>query len=149
MASVRTEVGVEADAHQLWAVVRDFASGPLRMAPGHVVDSRLADGDATVRVVTFANGLAVRERLVAVDDQRRRIVYALLEAGTRSPEHDNATMHVVDEGAGRCRFIWIHDVLPDDLAAGIHEAMEQGAAVIKRTLEAREVRPDALRHPQR
>jgi hypothetical protein len=39
--------------------------------PGLLLDSRL-DGDA--RIVTFANGFAVREVLVDLDDSARRVV---------------------------------------------------------------------------
>lgn len=75
-----------------------------------------------------------RERLVAVDDQERRIVYAVM-GDTMRPAHDNASMQVYADGENRSRFVWIHDVLPDDLATPLRAAMEQGGEVIKRTLE--------------
>jgi hypothetical protein len=133
MATVRVEVSIAAGADVVWAVLRDFADGPTRMAPGYVVASHLLEDDPGIREVTFANGLVVRERLVAVDDDRRRLVYALI-AGSARPEHDNASMQVFPESDARCRFVWIHDVLPDELAAPILAAMEGGVPVIERTL---------------
>ncbi|MEU4425055.1 SRPBCC family protein [Actinoplanes sp. NPDC024001] len=125
MASIRKEVQLSSTADDAWKVIGDFATGPSRMAPGFVVDTR-ADGDQ--RTVTFADGTVAQERLIAVDHDARRIVYALV-----GPEHDNASMQVVDDGHG-CRLIWIHDVLPDGVAARIEAAMTQGLAVIRRTL---------------
>jgi hypothetical protein len=91
------------------------------------------DGD--IRVVTFAKGTIARERLVARDETARRIVYSLI-GDTVRPEHDNTAMHIVADGAERCRFIWCRDVLPDDLATPLHAAMEEAAPIIKRTLES-------------
>jgi hypothetical protein len=51
------------------------------------------------------------------------------------PDHDNAVMQVLPDGAGRCRFVWTRDVLPDELAEPLRVAMEQAAPIIKRTLE--------------
>jgi hypothetical protein len=132
MASVRTEALIEAAVDDVWAVIRDFATGPARMAPGFVADSH---ADSDVRTVTFADGTVVRERFVAIDDAERRIVYSVVRGGM-CPEHDNATMRVEPDGVRRSRFVWVHDVLPDDLAPPILAAMKRGTAVIKRTLES-------------
>ena len=76
MASVRTEISIDAPVAHVWEVIGDFGGGTKRMAPGYVVDSRLAADDT--RVVRFANGMVARERLVAVDDEQRRVVYAVV-----------------------------------------------------------------------
>ncbi len=131
MASVRAEISIDVPVARVWEVIGDFGGGPRRMAPGYVLDSRL-EAENT-RVVTFANGIVARERLVAVDDEQRRVVYAVI-GDTLQPEHDNAAMEVVAEGDARCRLVWIHDVLPDELAAPIHAAMQEAALVIARTL---------------
>ena len=130
MATARTEITIDANADDVWEVIRDFENGPLLMARGHVTSSRTEDG---VRVVTFANGSVARERCIAVDDEQRRIVFSII-GGTVVPEHDNATMQVFDDGEGHSRFVWIHDVLPDTLAAPLLAAMEHGNLAIQRTL---------------
>jgi Polyketide cyclase / dehydrase and lipid transport len=131
MASIRTEFSIESDADRVWRVVGDWADGPVDMARSHVVS---CDAEGTVRVVTFADGRSVRERLVARDDDARRIVYSMVGDAVH-PEHDNAVMHVVANGPRRCRFIWSRDVLPDELAEPLHSAMEEAAPIIKRTFE--------------
>jgi hypothetical protein len=72
------------------------------MARGHVMSSH-ADGG--VRVVTFASGTVARERLIAREETARRIVYSLI-GDTVCPEHDDAAMQILADGAGRCRFVW-------------------------------------------
>jgi hypothetical protein len=131
MASIQIQFEVDVAADRVWQVIGDWANGPVAMARGHVVSSQ-ADGD--VRVVNFATGTIARERLVARDDATRRIVYSLMGDSVR-PDHDNAVMQVLPDGAGRCRFVWTRDVLPDELAEPLRVAMEQAAPIIKRTLE--------------
>ncbi|MFC5231101.1 SRPBCC family protein [Pseudonocardia zijingensis] len=130
MALLRTEFPIAATPADAWAVIRDFAAGPLRMAPGFVVGCE-ADGD--VRVVTFADGVVAHERFVALDDRERRITYAVVGGSVR-PDQDTAEMRVVPADGG-CRLIWTHDVRPDELGPAFQAAMDRGAKVIKRTLE--------------
>ena len=138
MALIRTEILIAAAPADVWDVIRDFAAGPLRMAPGFVIGCQT---ESDVRVVTFADGVVVHERFVALDDDERRFVYSVI-GGSVHPDHDTATMQVVPDDGG-CRFVWTHDVLPDELAAAIRAAMEQGAEVIKRTLQAAAPLPGA------
>jgi hypothetical protein len=132
MASIRTEIEIDVDADEVWRVIGDWADGPVNMARGHVVSSH-ADGG--VRVVTFASGTVARERLIARDETARRIVYSLI-GDTAHPEHDNAVMQIVPDGAGRCRFVWSRDVLPDALAGPLLAAMQAAVPLIKRTFES-------------
>jgi len=61
MASIREEIVVEVSPAKVWAVVRDVGAIHQRLVRGFVTDCRL-EGDA--RIVTFANGLVVRELIV-------------------------------------------------------------------------------------
>jgi carbon monoxide dehydrogenase subunit G len=131
MATIIKEILIDARPDDVWDAVRDFGEVHKRLVPGFVTDCRL-DGDA--RVVTFFNGLVAREPLVGVDDGARRLAYAAV--GGRAT-HYNASVQVFAEGAGRTRFIWIIDLLPNELAAPIGAMAEQGIGVIKRTLEAK------------
>ena len=135
MTSVRVHIPLDSDADAAWAVIRDFTTGPARMAPGYVTGSRAAphDGGAPVRLVTFATGSEVRERLVAVDDAERRIVYGVLD-GAVVPEHDNAAMQVLPEGPGRSRLLWVRDVLPDQLGEPLRASMAAAAEHIRSAL---------------
>ena len=136
MALLRTEISIAAAPADVWEVIRYFAAGPLRMAPGHVVGCQ---ADADVRVFTFADGVVVHEQFVELDDAERRIVYGVV-GGSVQPDHDTAQMQVVAEDGG-CRFIWTRDLRPDELAPGFQAAMGRGAEVIKRTLEVAQTEP--------
>lgn len=129
MASIRKEILVEARPEHVWAVVRDVGEIHVRLVPGVVTDCRL-EGDA--RVVTFANGLVVRELIVDINDDDRRLVWAAVGGQFT---HHNASLQIFAEGADRARLVWIADVLPNALAATVDGLMEQGITVMKQTLE--------------
>ena len=129
MASIRKEIALAVRAEAVWDALRDVGAVHRRLAAGFVTDTRL-DGDA--RIVTFANGLVARELIVDVDDRARRVAYAVV--GGRLSHH-HATMQVVADGDGRCRLLWVADLMPHDMAGAIGGMMELGAAAMKRTLE--------------
>ncbi len=139
MATVRTEFEVAADAADIWAVIRRFDTGPLRMAPGFVTGCT-ADGDH--RSVTFADGTVVRERLVSIDEERMRVAYSVVGGDVR-PEHDNAVMRVIPLAPGRSRFLWLRDLLPAESAGAFLASMRAGGEYIKRTFEAHHDEIDA------
>ena len=132
MATVQREIRIDAPPARVWALVSDFHRAPGRMAPGFVVDC-VPDGP-DVRVVTFSTGVVVRERFVGCDEECRRTVFSILE-GSVVPVHDSSSMQVFDDGAGGSRFVWIHDVLPDDLAPRLAAAMEQGLSLLRGVAE--------------
>ncbi|OYU95895.1 MAG: MxaD family protein [Burkholderiales bacterium PBB5] len=130
MACVRKEITIQAPADAVWAAVRDVGQVHRRLVPGVLVDARL-EGDE--RVVSFANGLVVRERIVDIDDMQRRLAYAAVGGRT---SHHNASIQILDEGDSQCRLVWITDLLPQAMAAPIAALVEQGSRVMKQTLEA-------------
>jgi carbon monoxide dehydrogenase subunit G len=130
MASIRKEILIDASPEDVWAAVRDWGALHQRLVPGFVVDTRL-DGDD--RLVTFFNGTVVRERFVDLDDQAHRLVWANVDGPYA---HHNASAQVFGDGERRTRFVWIADLLPDELAERTAEMMENGTEVIKKTLES-------------
>jgi hypothetical protein len=128
MASIHREIIIDAHPDDVWDALRDFGAVHTRLAPGFVLDTRL-DGDA--RIVTLASGSVARETLVDCDDKRRRLVYAI--ASERLKQH-SASAQVFAESDGRTRFVWITDVLPNEIAPYIDAQMEHGAAAIQKAL---------------
>lgn len=127
MACIRREITVDATVEQAWDAVRDVGEIHRRLVPGFVTHCRL-DGDA--RLVTFANGITVRELIVDLDDAARRIAWSA--RGGRLTHH-NASLQVFDDCA-RARLVWIADLLPHEMAPAIAGMIEQGMAAMKRTL---------------
>ena len=134
MASIRRAVVIDAAPDRVWDALRDVGAIHERLAPGFVTDVKLEPG---ARVVTFGNGLVARERIVDLDEDARRLVWSA--SGGRLTHH-NASAQVFDEGAGRSRFVWIADLLPDEVAPAIAAMIEQGLGAIQKTLEASEGR---------
>lgn len=131
MASIRRETLIDAPPDDVWSALRDWGALHERLVPGFVVDTRL-DGD--VRIVTFGSGTVLRERLVDLDDETRRIVWSVVDGPYA---HHNASAQVLAEEDGRARFVWIADLLPDDLADSTGDAMTVGTDVVRKTLEVR------------
>jgi len=131
VAPIRKEILIEAGAETVWATVRDVGALHERLVPGFVVDTRLEDG---ARLVIFGNGMVVRELIVDLDDQARRLAWSA--SGGRLTHH-NASVQVFADGEGRSRLVWIADLLPNELAGDIRAMIEQAAAVMKPTLEGR------------
>jgi hypothetical protein len=129
MASIYKEVTIAASAEHVWAAIRDVGAVHTRFARDMVIDTRLDGND---RIVTFANGEVVRERIVGIDDRRRRLAYAVVEWRTT---HHNASFQVVPESDARCRLVWITDLLPDAMTELVEGFVDQGCAAITRTLE--------------
>jgi len=130
MASIHKELAVDVGADEVWAALR-LVGEPHKLFAPVLVDGQL-DGDT--RTVKFANGMVVQERILDVDDERRRVAYSALNGPGMTYHH--ASMQVVDAGPGRCLFVWITDFLPPDIAGNLAPLVEQGAKALKANLEA-------------
>jgi Polyketide cyclase / dehydrase and lipid transport len=130
MASIRREIVIDASPDRVWDALRDWGALHVRLVPGFATDARLEGED---RIVTFFNGNVLRERLVDLDDDARRVVWSIADPPYI---HHNASAQVFADGADRSLFVWIADFLPHELAARAAPLMEQALGVIKRTLES-------------
>ena len=130
MATVHRETKIARSKDFVWDAIRDVGAIHRRLVPGFVVDCKL-DGDS--RIVTFANGMLVREIIVAVDDQTCRHAWS---ARGKPFTHHNASMQVFSEGDEQSHVVWIADVMPNEVADTVGEMMSQALVVMKRTLES-------------
>jgi hypothetical protein len=128
MATLREVLLLRAPAPRVWDAVRDVGEVSRRLVPGFVTEARL-DGNA--RVLTFANGTTVREEIVSIDDDARRLAYAIPNGRFL---HYQGTVDVEEDGSGS-RLVWTVDLLPDEYADGIRSMMRQGADVMRATLD--------------
>ena len=132
MATLRKQIDVAAGPAAAWDAVRDFGALHTRLVPGFVKDCVL-EQDGAVRLVTFGNGMQVRERLVTRDDAGRRLVYTT-EGGRAT--HYNAVVEVLDAAGGGSRLVWTVDLLPDALAPAVDTMMDAGAKAMAAALRA-------------
>lgn len=130
MATVHKEVIINAPAERVWAAIADVGALHTRLVPGFVIDTVL---EGEVRTVTFGSGMTARETIISIDHAERRFAYSV--ASPRITQH-SASNQIFPAGEGRCRFVWIADVLPHAMADIMGLMMAQGAEILKATLEA-------------
>lgn len=129
VASIYKDTRIDVNPDDAWDALRDFGALHERLAAGFATDTRL---DGRDRVVTFFNGTVLRERLVSVDDDARRLVWSIVDGPYT---HHNGSAQIFCDCDGRTWFVWVADVLPDELAPRTAEMMERGLEALKTTLE--------------
>jgi hypothetical protein len=129
MASIRKELLTKASVDHVWEVLRDIGALHTRLVPGFVTDTKLEQGE---RIVTFRNGMVVREPIVDIDDTARRLVWSVIGGPLT---HYNASAQVFADADGQTRLVWIADLLPNEVAGSINLMMEEGMTVMKSTLD--------------
>lgn len=131
MASITKQRTIAASPDRVWDALRDWGALHERLVPGFVTDTKVEEsGD---RIVTFFTGTVARERLVDRDDQSRRLSWSIVEGPYA---HHNGVAQVLDNGDGTSEFVWIADLLPNDLAQPTDAMMERGIDTVKATMEA-------------
>lgn len=131
MAAIRKEIDIARSKAVVWDAIRDVGAIHRRLVPGFVVDCKL---DGETRTVTFANGMVVRELIVAVDDEQCRHSWS---ARGEPLTHHNASVQVFARGDDAAHVVWIADLLPDEAAETVAGMIQQGLDTMKRTLENR------------
>jgi len=129
MASIRRELHIAARPEDVWDALRDVGNIHKRVCPGFVTDCRMEGADA--RLVTFGNGMTVKELILDVDDRSRRVAWSAV--GGRLSHH-NASLQVFPDDNGT-RAVWIADLLPSELAGAIAGMIDAGMSAMKETLE--------------
>ena len=129
MASIHHEVEIGVGAQEAWAALRRVGNAHKLFAP--VLVEGALEGDT--RTVRFANGMVVKERILDVDDERRRVAYTALEVP--GLEFHHASMRILDAGPGRSRFVWTTDLLPAEARDTIAPLVDEGSRALKANLE--------------
>ena len=129
MASITKNIETTAPVRAVWSAMRDIGALHTRLVPGFVVDTVL---DGSARIVTFANGMVIREPIITVDEEHRRLVWS---AEGPQFEHYNSSAQALEQANGTTVVVWIADFTPDELADVIDEMMTAGAAAMQIALD--------------
>jgi hypothetical protein len=129
MTSIRKVIHIDASPALVWDALRDVGALHKRLVPGFVKDTHM---EGNTRVVTFGNGMVAREEIVGIDDDTRRVAWAIVGGQFR---HYNGAARVTDDDDGGSWFVWTADLLPDELAEQVESMMAAGIMVIKKTLD--------------
>lgn len=132
MASIHKDILINAAPDAVWDAVRDVGRIHERLCPGFVINTEMVD-DGAARLVTFGNGMTVKEVIVDSDDARRRLVWTV---ESERLTHHNGVMQIFDAGEGRSRAVWTADVLPHAAAETVGPMMGMGLEAMKARLEA-------------
>jgi hypothetical protein len=130
MASISKEIVTRANPNAVWDAIRDIGALHTRLVPGFVTATELIPGG---RRVTFGNGLVVNEPIIDSDDERRRLAW--------TANGEGLALHALQRvGPGlsprtRSRVVWTADLLPHEAAPTVGSMMDQGMAVMARTLD--------------
>jgi len=136
MATIRHQIDIAVPAARVWDAARDVAALHTRLVPGFVTATEmLPDAVVPTRRVTFASGAVLDEKIVAIDDDRRRLVWSI-----QGVEHHNGALEII-EADGGARVVWTADVLPAELAERFSPLMAEALSVMKKTLEGGGVAP--------
>ena len=129
MGSIRKEIVTSASPDEVWDAIRDIGALHTRLVPGFVTDTKLEPG---ARIVTFGNGMVVKEPIVAIDDRERRLVWGAIGGPLT---HYNGAVQVFPDGQTQSRVVWTADFLPNEASGQLTAMIEQGMAVMKKTLD--------------
>jgi hypothetical protein len=137
MASVKVSDRIEASADRVWDLVRDFG-GVQRFSPTIESVSLQGEGVGAVRTLTLPGGLALQERLEALDDASRSLRYAIIGSHPLPFDAYLATIRLAEDGDG-CQIEWSGSFEPrggaESQAAGMIEGIYRGGiAGIKKAL---------------
>jgi hypothetical protein len=130
MATIHKEIEIRRTKEFVWGAIRDVGAIHKRLVPGFVIDCKL-EGDS--RIVTFANGMVVRELIIDIDDKTCRHSWS---ARGDPLTHHNASVQVFSDGPDKCRVVWIADLLPNEVAGAIGEMIQDALKTMKQTLES-------------
>ena len=129
MASIHIECPVAVSADTAWEALRRVGEADGLFAP--VLTAAELRGDT--RTVHFQNGLVLHEQVLDVDAGRRRVAYSAVDGPGLTFHH--ASMQILEDGPGRCRFVWTTDFLPEGAAAALKPLIQAGTDALKTNLE--------------
>jgi hypothetical protein len=131
MATVRKSVMIERPASHVWDAVSDAGQLHIRVVPGMVTNTTLED-DGEVRIVTFGNGMILKEYMISNDAEAMRLAWS---AQSDQWTHHNASLQIFAAGDGECEAVWTADVLPHSVGAVMEQFLTAGLDAMKVHME--------------
>jgi hypothetical protein len=124
VTKVSNKIIIHAPADAIWRLISDFGAASQHLA-GIVHCTVVGAGVGALRTLTHVDGGTIVERLEALDQNARRLSYALL---TDTPFGDClTTMAVRDLGLDQAELAWSAAFEPDGLPASEATELMEGA----------------------
>jgi Polyketide cyclase / dehydrase and lipid transport len=131
MATVRKSVTISKPAHYVWDAVSDAGQLHTRLVPGMVTGTKLEE-DGEVRIVTFGNGIVLKEYMISNDGDAMRLAWS---AESDQWTHHNASLQIFSLENDTCEAVWTADVLPHGAGALMEQFLTAGLDAMKAHLE--------------
>lgn len=120
MVSIVKTIPVGSSAAQAWQKISDVGAVDKLV---DMIATCSIDGD--IRTCTLPDGAAIKEQIITIDEDAKRVVYAIKE-GPLPLEFHCASVQVVENAKGT-NVVWTVDVKPDAIAEPLSGMMD-GAA---------------------
>ena len=131
MATVRKSVVIAKPANDVWDAVSDAGQLHTRVVPGMVTNTTL-ENNGNVRIVTFGNGMVLKEYMISNDADAMRLAWS---AESEQWTHHNASLQIFSVGEDKCEAVWTADVLPHAAGALMEQFLTAGLAAMKAHME--------------
>lgn len=131
MATVRKTVMIAKPANHVWDAVSDAGQLHTRVVPGMVTNTTLEEG-GEVRIVTFGNGMILKEYMISNDTDMMRLAWS---AESEQWTHHNASLQIFASEDSACEVVWTADVLPHAAGALMEQFLTAGLAAMKAHME--------------
>jgi hypothetical protein len=132
MATVRKAITIGRSADEVWDAVGDAGALHTRVAP-HVVTRCTLAAAGEERIVTFVNGVVLRELIISNDPAARRLAWS---AQSDQWQHHNASIIVTPLGERSCEVVWTADVLPHSAGALMQQYLTMGLESMKSHMDS-------------
>ena len=127
MATVRKAITIGRPADEVWDAVSDAGALHTRVAPQVVTHCALTD-EGEERIVTFVNGIVLRELIISNDPLAKRLAWSAL---SDQWQHHNASVVVTALDEQSCEVVWTADVLPHSAGALMEQFLTMGLDSMK------------------
>lgn len=117
MATVHKQFKIDAPADQVWAKMSDLSGVHFLFG---MLENATLDGDT--RTCTIAEGGELKELMVSVDPELKRLVYSIVESPFGFSFH-SASWQAIPDGEGTI-FEWYTDVKPDAAASMLVDVID-------------------------
>ena len=131
MATVRKSITIAKAADAIWDAVSDAGQLHTRVAPGMVTNTTL-ENNGNVRIVTFGNGMVLKEYMISNDADAMRLAWS---AESEQWTHHNASLQIFAVGEDQCEAVWTADVLPHAAGTLMEQFLTAGLAAMKAHME--------------
>lgn len=129
MSTIRKTIDVKATTDQVWSKISDV--GNIGNLIGFLQDSQIEGDD---RICTTSDGGIIKEKIISVDENLKRVVYSITESPLNMEFH--VAIMELEEIEGGVRLNWTVDVIPAEATEHMEPMIEAAISDMEISLAA-------------